>query len=112
MNTRRNVTSLALTLLVATSLFAQTPSRSALSPEESAALQKAVIVIESWGKDPVIVKEVAAQNARAVTAAEVANIDKAWMAGGEAGRAATLQANTCATRLKSLVASKPGLSES
>lgn len=100
------------TLLVCPLLFAQPAKKSVLGPTEEAALQKAVKTIESWERDPVLVREVAAQNARKMAAAEVQSIDKLWMAGGETERAGRLMTNSCAQRLKSLVSSNAAFSES
>lgn len=111
MSIRSGFTFLAF-LLLATTAFAQAPAKSTLSPEEHAALQKAVAIIESWGKDPAIVREVAAENARGMTASEIQTIDKAWMSGGEADRAAKLQSNACASHLKALISAKAGFNES
>ena len=107
----RSVAVFAVILFIACATFAQTP-KSVLSPTESAALQKAVTVIESWGKDPALVREVTAQNSHRMTMAEITAIDKAWMAGGEGDRVAKLLSNACATRLKALVSTIPAFNES
>lgn len=111
MRTRSVVAFIAAILFIACATFAQAP-KSALSPSETAALQKAVTVIETWGHDPALIREVTAQNAHRMTMAEINAIDKAWMAGGEADRVAKLLSNACATRLKSLVSTNPAFNES
>jgi len=112
MSTRSIVTFVAVALFITSIAFGQEPPKSALSPAEAAALQKVVTTIESWGKDPVLIKEVASQNAHRLSAADVATIDKAWMAGGENERVARLLSNACATRLKSLISSNAAFNES
>jgi hypothetical protein len=107
----RSIAVAAAILFIANATFAQAP-KSALSPSEATALQKAVTVLEGWGHDPALIREVTAQNAHRMTMAEITAIDKAWMAGGEADRVAKLLSNACATRLKSLVSTNPAFNES
>ncbi len=98
--------------LAALPAFAQ--KKHQLTPEQEAGLQKAVKLIESWEHDPVLVKEIEAQNAknRNQTQAEIDTIDKAWMAGGENELAAQMLSNTCATHLKKLIEANPAFGES
>ncbi|MGZ4807730.1 MAG: hypothetical protein ACXVJT_02815 [Thermoanaerobaculia bacterium] len=112
MSIRSIITFVALALLTASAGFGQTPPKSALAPAEAAALKKVVTTIESWGKDPILIREVIAQNAARQSAAEIAAIDKAWMAGGENELVARLLSNACATRLKALTSTNPAFSES
>jgi hypothetical protein len=101
-----------LVLCVCSLASAQEVKKSVLTPAEEAALKKAVKVVESWERDPVFIREIAAQNAQRMTLAQIQAIDKLWMAGGEGDRAARLQTNACAQHLKALVAAHPGFGES
>jgi len=95
--------------LAAWPAFAQ--KKHQLSPEAEAGLQKAVKVIESWGHDPILIKEIEAQNAKNMTQAEIDAIDKAWMAGGEADLVQRQLTNPCAVHLKALIATNPAFGE-
>ena len=107
------------TLLIATVLgsvaigaFAQDTKKSAISPETETALNTAAQTIAKWGHDPVLVKEIKAQNAQKMTLAEIQTIDKDWTDGGELQRVNRLQTNACSQRLKELIGSHPAFGES
>lgn len=111
MNFRSTITLVAVTLFIGSSALGQTPQKDVLPPAEAAALQRVVTTIEAWGKDPVLIREVEAQNALKLSQAEIDAIDKAWMAGGEKDRVAHLLSNDCATRLKKLTSSNAAFQE-
>lgn len=67
--------------------------------------------IEAWGRDPVIVRAVAAQNAMRATITEIQRIDRAWISGGESERAASLMSNEAAERLRELGADERHFAE-
>lgn len=104
---------IAAVVLMAWPAFAETKKHQ-LTPEQDAALAKAVKLIESWERDPVLVKEIEAQNAKNKnqTQAEIDAIDKAWMAGGENELAARMLSNPCAAHLKQLISANPAFGES
>ena len=107
------------TLLIATVLgsiaagaFAQEAKKSVLSPEMDAELKSAAQSIAKWGHDPILVKEIKAQNAQKMSLAEIQTIDKDWTDGGELPRVNRLLTNVCANRLKELIQSHPAFGES
>jgi hypothetical protein len=102
----------ALVVFLAASPLGAQGHKSALSPEAEAALGVEVKKIVAWGKDPELIKAVLAQNARKITLAQIQEIDNAWVAGGEEGRARELLGNACALRLKALVAKHAAYGES
>jgi hypothetical protein len=110
--TMKKLTICLATLLCASVALAQEAKKSILSDESEKAVQAAAKVIEKWGKDPVLIREVTAQNNKKMTQAEIDTIDKAWMDGGEQARSNELLGNACATHLKALVAAQKGFSES
>lgn len=64
-----------------------------------------VQVIEKWESEQALIKEVAAQNQKAVPLAEIQKIDKEWMASSRDtldDRQKMLETNACATHLKEL----------
>lgn len=59
--------------------------------------------IEQWGKDPALIKDVSAQNAKAISADEIKKIDQEWIASKtENEKMKTLLNNSCALRLHEL----------
>jgi hypothetical protein len=111
MNPKRIVSIVVVALSLAPMLLAQSASSPAVGTDD-AAMQSAIKSIQAWGKDPVLVREVAAQNALKVSATQIQVIDRAWMSGGESDRVARLLGNACAQHLKALVGAQPGFSES
>jgi hypothetical protein len=98
---------------LAISTFAQEAGKkSAVQPGVDAALSSAAKTIAKWGHDPVLVREVKAQNAQKMTLADIQAIDKEWIEGGETARVNRLLTTGCASHLKELVASDPAFSES
>lgn len=59
--------------------------------------------IELWGKDPEIIKEVSAQNTKAISLDEIKKIDAEWIASKtETERMKTLMSNPCSKRIVEL----------
>lgn len=85
--------------------------KSALTPETQTALDKTVPKLAAWGKDPAIVKAVAAQNALRMTLAQIKETDTAWMAGKAEVRVRELLGNACSARIKGLVLQSPAYVE-
>jgi hypothetical protein len=108
-----SIRSVGVVILAVASLAGVTRAqeKSALSPEAEAALKKEVPKIEAWGKDPVIVKAVLAQNALKMSLDQIKEIDSAWIAGKAEDRVRELLANTCSARIKALVAQNPSYVE-
>jgi hypothetical protein len=110
--TMKKLTICLAALLCASVALAQEAKKSILTNDAEKAVQQASKLIEKWGKDPILIREVTAQNNKKMTQAEIDTIDKAWMDGGEQARSNELLGNACATRLKALVATEKGFSES
>jgi hypothetical protein len=112
MNSTRSIFIVIATLLTCSLALGQGVQNAAVPATDDAALQKAVKTVQAWGRDPVLVREVEAQNALKMTADAIRVIDRAWMSGGEATRVSRLLENACAQHLESLAASQPGFGES
>ncbi len=74
-----------------------------MSPAKMALLSKVSQKIAQWGHDPAIVAAVRAQNAKAVSVAELKKINAAWSAGGEEQLAISMLQGPCADRLHQFV---------
>lgn len=69
-------------------------------------IQEDVQTIKKWDADLLFIKEVSAQNQKAVSLAEIQKIDKEWMASAPDSlddRQKALESNACATHLKELL---------
>jgi hypothetical protein len=84
-----------------------------LSPKVEARLKQETEKVREMAKDPAVVKAVEAQNARKMTAAQVNELDKQWMASDPkvAPLVKELTGNACATHLKAQMAKSPVMTE-
>lgn len=102
---------LAAAALTAGPAGAQSAGQGAASPRDQAALEAAARKVEEWGKDPVVVKMVLAQNAAKASLAEIQALDKLWIAGNAEDKVRGLLANDCSVRLRQLIESQAAYSE-
>lgn len=85
----------------------------AADPATEARLKAVAEELRAWGKDPVFVKAVLAQNAKKTALAEIQRLDKAWIDGApQEALVNELLSGPCAVRLKALVAKNPAFAES
>lgn len=79
---------------------------------EQKGMDEAVAVIEGWGSDAVLVRAVAAQNAKGLSLAEIKRVDAEWQAGKAEAEVRAVLVNDCAAKLKQLSAANPAFGES
>jgi hypothetical protein len=86
-------------------LLAALPATAQSEPDAPDAAERAqMALIGGWAREAEIVRAVRAQNAQRTSLDEIKAIDARWVAGEAEERVLALMGNTCAQRLKSLLA--------